>query len=129
VPTPVFDRERLQPLASELLACIESLARLGVRFRGSRTQRLANTVACTVEGVDSMTLLAGLDLEGICASSGSACSAGSLEPSHVMIALGASQSAANALVRFSLGRDTTGEDVRRVTGVFPKVVSRGTSAE
>jgi len=67
-----------------------------------RENSLANTVAFAVRGADGMALLAGLDLEGICASSGSACSAGSLEPSHVLAALGR-RDAAGSLIRFSLG--------------------------
>jgi cysteine desulfurase len=59
-----------------------------------------------VRGADSIALLAGLDVEGICASSGSACSAGSIEPSHVILAIG-KKNLANSLVRFSLGRETT----------------------
>jgi cysteine desulfurase len=81
-------------------------------------------VAFTVESVDSMTLLAGLDLEGVCASSGSACSAGSLEPSHVLLALGVAQSTANSLVRFSLGRENTEEEVAIVEQVLPEIIAR-----
>jgi cysteine desulfurase len=87
------------------------LAELGVTLRSPPDNRLANTVAFTVRGCDSISLLAGLDLEGICASSGSACSAGSLEPSHVMVAIGVERDSANALVRFSLGKDSTEEEV------------------
>jgi cysteine desulfurase len=71
-----------------------------------------------------MTLLAGLDLEGICASSGSACSAGSLEPSHVILGLGVDKSLAKSLVRFSLGRDSTADEVSFVESVFPGIVKR-----
>jgi cysteine desulfurase len=81
-----------------------------------------------VEDADSMALLAGLDMEGICASSGSACSAGSLEPSHVISALGLDRSLANALVRFSLGRESTLEEVAYVEAVFPAVIQRARSA-
>ena len=133
VATPVFAKEKLAPLADCLIQLIDSLAQstrmAEARFRGSRTQRLVNTVSFTVEGVDSMTMLAALDLEGICASSGSACSAGSLEPSHVMVALGVPQSAANSLVRFSLGRDSTAEDVAHVESVLPNIIARGQAAE
>ena len=80
-------------------------------FVGSRYHRLTNTVALLVEGSDSIALLAGLDMEGLCASSGSACSAGSLEPSHVISGLGVNRKLANSLVRFSLGRDSTIEEV------------------
>jgi cysteine desulfurase len=65
-----------------------------------------------------------LDLEGICASSGSACSAGSLEPSHVMLALGAPKDEANSLVRFSLGRESTLAEVEHVERVLPEVIAR-----
>lgn len=92
-------------------------------FVGSREKRLANTAAWVVEGADSISLLAGLDLEGICASSGSACSAGSLEPSHVISAIGR-EDRANALVRFSLGRETTGEEVETAAAAFLRVVHR-----
>jgi cysteine desulfurase len=96
----------------------------GVQFVGSRERRLANTVAFVVAGSDSIPLLAGLDLEGICASSGSACSAGSLEPSHVIEALGAEQRLANSLIRFSLGRASTLEEVELVEQVLPEVIHR-----
>jgi cysteine desulfurase len=124
VPTPVFSEAALKPLATKLIALSDSLSALGVEFRGSRSQRLANTVAFTVLGVDSITMLAALDLEGVCASSGSACSAGSLEPSHVMLALGVPGEAANALVRFSLGRASTEQEVAHVEKVLAMVITR-----
>jgi cysteine desulfurase len=65
-----------------------------------------------------------LDLEGICASSGSACSAGSLEASHVVRALGYERALANALVRFSLGRESTPDEVEYVEAVLPAVIRR-----
>ncbi len=122
VPTPVFNTNLLRPLGDRLLGLIEKLP--GAQFVGSRSQRLANTVSFLVEGADSIALLAGLDMEGICASSGSACSAGSLEPSHVISALGVRSELANSLVRFSLGRDSTLEEVELVEQVLPKVISR-----
>ena len=122
---PVFAREGLAHLTNRLLRLIDSLP--GARFVGSRKQRLANTVSFVVPASDSITLLAGLDLEGICASSGSACSAGSLEPSHVVRALGLLPEAANALVRFSLGRDSTLAEVEHVERVLPDVIRRASS--
>ncbi|MRS05680.1 aminotransferase class V-fold PLP-dependent enzyme, partial [bacterium] len=89
------------------------------------SKRLSNTISCVVEGTDSIALLAGLDLEGICASSGSACSAGSLEPSHVVKALGYPEELANSLLRFSLGRDSTMEEVQSALGILPGVIDRG----
>lgn len=124
VLNPVFPPSVLEPLSARLVTLADSLSALGTEFRGSRAHRLANTVAFTVLGVDSITMLAALDLEGVCASSGSACSAGSLEPSHVMLALGVPGEAANALVRFSLGRDSTAAQVAHVEHVLPKVIAR-----
>jgi cysteine desulfurase len=121
VKTPVFERSKLAPLAAKLIGMIEKID--GAVVMGSRKQRLANTVAFVVRGADSIALLAGLDLEGICASSGSACSAGSLEPSHVIVALGR-RTQANSLVRFSLGRDSTAEEVVLVGQALPEIVRR-----
>ena len=122
---PVFASEGLAQLTDRLLRLIDGLP--GARFVGSRKRRLANTVSFVVPASDSITLLAGLDLEGICASSGSACSAGSLEPSHVVRALGLGQEAANALVRFSLGRHSTLAEVEHVERVLPDVIRRANS--
>jgi cysteine desulfurase len=126
VKTPVFCSEALAPLADRLVRSVDQLAPRVVVLRSPRRPelRLANTTAFTVRGVDSMTLLAGLDLEGVCASSGSACSAGSLEPSHVMVALGAAKDEASGLVRLSLGRETTAEEVAVVESVLPEVIAR-----
>ena len=119
---PVFRREALAPLAEQLRALVRSLP--GCRLVSPEEGCLGNTVAFVVEHSDSMALLAGLDLEGVCASSGSACSVGSLEPSHVVAALGLGPDLANALVRFSLGRDTTEAEIRHVAEVLPMIVRR-----
>lgn len=129
VPTPAFAKEKLAPLKERLFRLIASLGANCVEFRGSRTMGLTNTVAFTVNGVDSITMLAALDIEGICASSGSACSAGSLEPSHVMLALGAAPGAANSLVRFSLGRESTEDEVADVERVLPSLIARAQGRE
>ncbi len=122
MPQPVFSPAVLQPMGTRILQLAHALE--GVHFRGSRNARLPNTVAMTVEDADSIVLLAGLDLEGICASSGSACSAGSLEPSHVMRAMGVNPKESNALIRFSIGRDTTVADIDHLEAVLPKVINR-----
>jgi cysteine desulfurase len=83
-----------------------------------------NTVSFVVDGSDSIALLAGLDLEGICASSGSACSAGSLEPSHVILGLGVEKALANSLVRFSIGRETTEAEIEYAERTIPAVITR-----
>lgn len=91
-------------------------------LRGHATSRLANTLAFTVAGTDSIALMAALDLAGICASGGSACAAGSLEPSHVLRAMGVPAAECNALVRFSLGRGTTDAEVERTIALLPDVI-------
>ena len=118
---PVFELSTLHPLVKKLISCIEKIE--GCEIVCPRMNGMANTVAFTVRGADGIALMAGLDLEGICASSGSACSAGSLEPSHVVLATGRKENA-NSLVRFSLGRDSTAEEVDFVCSILPEVVRR-----
>jgi len=121
---PVFSTATLVSLADRLTACARKMLSLGVALRSPLTNKLANTIAFTVSGCDSLSLLANLDLRGVCASSGSACSAGSLEPSHVMLALGVPPAEANSLIRFSLGRETTAEEVSFIERLLPEVISR-----
>lgn len=123
VKEPVFEKNKMRALTSELLESVERIE--GVQYQGAKSNRLSNTLSFTVEGSDSIALLAGLDLEGICASSGSACSAGSIEPSHVMVAMGAKHP--NSLIRFSLGRENTKEEVNYVKQVLPEVIRRARS--
>ena len=126
VKPPVFDRTKLLPLAEKLIAAVKKIE--GCELVSPRENSLANTVSFTVSGSDGIALLAGLDMEGICASSGSACSAGSLEPSHVLVALGKREEA-NSLVRFSLGRDSTEAEVFFLCSVLPEVIRRAQLAE
>ena len=126
--TPVFPKGDMLAFTQRLMAFIDQLGPKTAVLRSPRERRLANTLAFTVPGADSISLLAGLDLEGICASSGSACSAGSLEPSHVMLALGVPKDEANALVRLSLGRESTLAEVEHVERVLPEVIARVTDA-
>lgn len=128
IRTPVFPRARLQALTQRLVDGLRRLEPAGVRLRGWAEPRLSNTVAFTFPSSDSITLLANLDLEGICASSGSACSSGSVEPSHVILALGGTREEANALVRFSLGRESTEAEVDLVLGILPKILDQARGA-
>jgi cysteine desulfurase len=95
-----------------------------VEVNGARAERLPNTTNLTVHGLDGEGLLLALDMEGIAASSGSACAAGSLDPSHVLIAMGLPREAVQASLRLSLGFGTTGGDVDRVLEVLPRTVER-----
>ena len=121
VKSPVFSSAKLKSLSKKLVSAIEKIP--GCSLVSPRTGGLVNTVAFVVNGADSIALMAGLDMEGICASSGSACSAGSLEPSHVILALG-KKTLANSLVRFSIGRDSTLEEVEAVCSILPAIIRR-----
>jgi cysteine desulfurase len=93
----------------------------GVRVHGAGAPRLANNSNLGLTGVDAEALLVRLDLEGIAASSGSACLAGSTEPSHVIEALGGGRG--RGVVRFSLGRSTSLEQIESVLALLPGIVS------
>ncbi len=114
------DMARLCGLRDRIDDALQTLP--GVRILDGK--RLANTTCAVISGVDGEVVLQALDLDGIAASSGSACSSGSLEPSHVLIAMGISSCEALAAVRFSLGWSSTDEDVSRLIEVLPEVLDR-----
>jgi cysteine desulfurase len=87
-------------------------------------RRLANSFSCCFRFVEGEAVLMALDLAGIAASSGSACTSGSLEPSHVMRAMGIPYTAAHGTVRFSLSRYTSEEEVDRVIAAVPPIVAQ-----
>ena len=118
---PVFPETKLGSLTNLLQ---KSLRQVPGVTPVSPLERLSNTVSFTVAGCDSLSLLAALDIEGFCASSGSACSAGSIEPSHVLLAQGYDRAAASSFVRFSLGRDSTEGEVVFLAEVFSSLISR-----
>jgi cysteine desulfurase len=91
-------------------------------LNGDRTRRLPGNVNFCFEGLESESLLLLLDARGIGASSGSACTSGSLEPSHVLLAVGRSHAAANGSLRLSLSRYTTQAEIDHALREIPKVV-------
>jgi cysteine desulfurase len=95
-----------------------------IRLNGHPKRRLPNNVNVSVDFVEGESMLLSLDLEGISASTGSACSSASLEPSHVLLALGLSPEQAHGSLRFTLGRENTEADVERVLEVLPGIVAR-----
>lgn len=119
VQVPVFPKERLMVLTEGFRTALMKLP--GTRVVSPMHQRLSNTVTVTIQNCDSATVLAGLDLEGVCASSGSACTAGSVQPSHVLKAMGIQ---AESVVRFSLGRESTQFEVDRVVKALETVINR-----
>jgi cysteine desulfurase len=95
-----------------------------IHLNGHPTQRLPNNLNVSIEFVEGESMLLNLDLEGIAASTGSACSSSSLEPSYVLLAMGFPQQLAHGSLRFSLGRETTEEDIDRVLEVLPGIIAR-----
>jgi len=95
-----------------------------VRLNGHPAQRLPNNVNVAFEFVEGESMLLNLDMEGIAASTGSACSSASLEPSHVLLALGLPHEIAHGSLRFTFGRYTRNEDIDYVLEVLPKIVEK-----
>ncbi len=95
-----------------------------IHLNGHPFQRLPGNVNVSIEFVEGESIIISLDLEGIAASTGSACSSSSLEPSHVLLSLGLPGELPRCSLRFSLGRGTTDEEIARVLEVLPRVVAR-----
>jgi len=95
-----------------------------IRLNGHPTKRLPNNVNISIEFVEGESMLLNLDLEGIAASTSSACSSSSIEPSHVLLSLGLSREQAYGSLRFSLGWKSNEEEVDRVIEVLPRVIAK-----
>ena len=125
-----FSVEEMEENKNKLLRfktkIIETLSRemKGVVFNGHPVDRLPNNVSVSFEGVEGEPILLGLDLKGICASSGSACSSASLEPSHVLLAMGSAAEQAQGTLRITLGRDNSEEDVDYLLETLIELVSK-----
>lgn len=96
----------------------------GLNLNGHPTKRLANNINLSINGVEAESLLLGLDLAGIAASSGSACTSASLEPSHVLLATGLSARHAQGSIRLTVGRDNNDDDVDYILQILPKMVAK-----
>lgn len=94
------------------------------RLNGHPTERLPGNVNISFEGIEGEALLLSLDLQGIAGSSGSACTSGSLDPSHVLLAMGLRHETAHGSLRLSLGRDNTEEEVTKVLAALDVIVKR-----
>ena len=117
------EAERLTCLRDRLISGL--LGRIDhSRLNGHPVTRLPNNVNISIDFVEGESMLLNLDLEGICASTGSACSSSSLEPSHVLLAMGLSPEQAHGSLRFSLGKWTTEEEIERVLDVLPGIVAK-----
>jgi cysteine desulfurase len=119
---------RVSTLANELLAeLFDAIPRL--RLNGPIRDRLPNTLNLTFPGVLGESLFIALDLEGIHVSMGSACAAGAVEPSHVLLAMGLTHDEARSSLRLSLGWNTTRNDIARAANIIPRVWRRVSEAE
>jgi len=117
------EAERLAYLRDKLIkGLLEKIDH--IRLNGHPTRRLPNNVNVSVDFVEGESMLLNLDLEGICASTGSACSSAILEPSHVLLALGLPPEQAHGSLRFTMGRENTEADVERVLEVLPGIVAK-----
>ena len=117
------EREREKVLRDKLSTCITQIFP-GAQQNGDSVRRLGNTLNVSFPGFDSETLLMALDLEGICASSGSACMVGSVVASHVLQAMGLSMERASSAVRFSLGKQTTADEIERAADAIARIFER-----
>jgi len=109
-------RDRLE---AGLLAAVPD-----ARVNGAGAERLPNTASLTFAGCDAEALLMAMDMEGLCASAGSACHSGSTKPSGVLLALGLTEADARATIRFSVGWTSTEEDVDAALRLVPPLVAR-----
>ncbi|MEI6082114.1 MAG: aminotransferase class V-fold PLP-dependent enzyme [Verrucomicrobiota bacterium] len=101
----------------------------GVRRNGTDEPRLPNTSNLTFAGIEAETALLLFDKEGLCCSAGSACSSGSINPSHVLTAMGVNRDEARASLRFSLGRTTTEADIQRALEMIPRIIAKLRAAQ
>jgi len=95
-----------------------------IYLNGDMARRLPGNLNVRLDGIEGESMILMLDMEGICVSSGSACTTGSLEPSHVLLALGIPAENAHGSLRVTVGRSTTAADIDRFIEVFPPIVAR-----
>ncbi|MBR0220808.1 MAG: cysteine desulfurase NifS [Synergistaceae bacterium] len=118
------DRPRIAKLRDKLIKGILNKIPHAKLNGALGDERLPNNVNFSFIGVEGETLLLDLDMKGICASTGSACSSESLDPSHVLLALGLSHEMAHGSLRFTLGRYSTEDDIDYLLSVLPDIVAR-----
>jgi cysteine desulfurase len=122
------EQQRIAALAGTLLRRLQVSVK-GLRLNGPLENRLPNTLNLTFPAVLGETLLIALDLEGVEISMGSACAAGAIEPSHVLLAMGRSAAEARSSVRLSLGWSTTVEEIEYAAEIIPLIWRRVAAAE
>jgi cysteine desulfurase len=121
-PQRTVESARQAALRDTLVSGLKAVP--GVRLTGHPERRLPNSASVLVDGVEGGDLVAALDLEGVEVSTGSACTTGSTEPSHVLLAMGVDEAAAHGSLRLTLGRDTTAGAVEMTLSAFRRCVDR-----
>lgn len=117
------EQKRCQDLRDQLeTAFINTIPNIEIVGQGQ--ERLGNTSCIIFQDIDAQALLVAADMEGIDVSTGSACSSGSVEPSHVLLNMGYSKQEASSALRFSLGWNNTEQEIQQVCKIFPKLVER-----
>lgn len=114
--------EKVSKMRDRLIDGILKIPR--TRLNGDREKRLCGNVNVSIEGIEGESLLLMLDMKGICASSGSACTSGSLDPSHVLLALGLKHEVAHGSLRLSLSEENTDEEIDYILEVIPQIVEK-----
>jgi cysteine desulfurase len=117
------ESKRLRTLRDDLTQALIA-AIPGASLNGDPKHRLPNNLNLTIPGAEGEAMVLYLDNHGIMASTGSACSTGSLDPSHVLLAIGRTTSEANSSLRLTLGRGTTTEHTKQVQRVLPQIITR-----
>jgi cysteine desulfurase len=114
------NNEKVIALRDKLIAGLSQIPHSALN--GDPVNRLPGNVSFCFEGIEGESLLLLLDMEGICASSGSACTSGSLDPSHVLLAIGRVHDVAHGSLRLSLSHENTEEEIDHILQVVPRVV-------
>jgi len=114
--------EKVSKMRDRLIDGILKIPR--TRLNGDREKHLCGNVNVSIEGIEGESLLLMLDMKGICASSGSACTSGSLDPSHVLLALGLKHEVAHGSLRLSLSEENTDEEIDYILEVIPQIVEK-----
>ena len=119
----IEERKKLIPLRDKLIkGILDNIDH--TRLNGHAAKRLPNNVNVSVEYIEGEAMILNLDMEGVACSTGSACTSSSLEPSHVLLAIGLSPEIAHGSLRFTLGRFTNEQDIDYVFEVLPRIVKR-----
>jgi cysteine desulfurase len=119
----IYDKEEIEKMKELRDKMIKELERIPeIKLNGSREKRLYNNINVRFAGIEGESILMMLDKEGICVSTGSACSSKSLEPSHVLLALGLKPEESHGSIRISLGRFNTEKEINKFLKVIPKIV-------